>query len=248
MNIVVCGVSIGAEYNKKPWVKNAIKNHKMYCKKHKYKYVLRTKAKTNRIATWEKIHLILELMNDPNNHFIFWMDTDSVFTNFDVKIEGLLNSKNHFYFSGDTNIINAGHFIFKNSDWSKQQLKHIWDIYPASYGMSGDNAAMSVWLGGGNGKMTHEEQYMIYESVDKGYKDKNIQKKIESGEANEYIVTSLKEKVKLIPKRKMNSYLHDWKDEDFILHVVNANDNVRNSIILSYKPDIIKRKMQCYQS
>ena len=25
MNIVVCGVSIGADYNKKPWIKNAVK-------------------------------------------------------------------------------------------------------------------------------------------------------------------------------------------------------------------------------
>lgn len=248
MNIVVCGIAIGTEYNKKPWVKHAVENHKMYCKKHNYKYVLRTKSKTDRIPNWEKIHLLLELMNDPNNQFLFWMDTDSVFTNFDLKIEGLLNSKHHFYFSGDTNIINTGHFILKNSDWSKEQLKHIWDIYPADYGMGSDNAAMSVWLGGGNGKMSHEEQKITYKSVDKGYKNKNIQKKIESGEAKEYITPNLRDKVKLLPKKTINSYLHDWKDEDFILHVVSANDNVRNSIILSYNPDIIKRKIQCYQS
>jgi len=242
MKVVVCAVSIGKAYNEKKWVKNALENHRMYCKTHNYDYVLRTKPKTDRIATWEKPNLILELMEDKNYDIIFWMDTDSVFTNFDTKIESLIDTKNDFYFSGDTNIINAGHFIFRNTEWSKKQLKHIYDIYPANYGMSGDNAAMSVWLGGGNGNMSHEDQKSIYESVDKGYRDKNEQKRIESGLAIDYVCPSIRDKVKLLPKKKINSYLHDWTDGDFILHVVNSNDKKRNAIIVSSNPTKIINK------
>tara|TARA_B110000483_G_scaffold1925_1_gene2169 strand:+ start:1527 stop:2261 length:735 start_codon:yes stop_codon:yes gene_type:complete len=236
MKIVVCGVSIGEDYNKKPWVKNALENHRVYCKKHDYTYVLRTIPKTDRVATWEKLDLILELMENTDNDVLFWMDTDSVFTNFKIKIESLLDSNNDFYFSGDTNIINAGHFIFKNTKWSKKQLRHIWDICPANYGMGLDNAAMSVWLGGGNGNMSHEEQKCIYESVDRGYLDKNEQSRIESGLASNYICTQLKDKVKLLPKNNLNSYPRDWVEGDFILHVVNSNDGVRNSLIVSPNP------------
>ena len=62
MKIVVCAISIGNEYNNKEWVKYALNNHKKYCTKHNYDYILRTKSKTNRIPTWEKIDIIKELI------------------------------------------------------------------------------------------------------------------------------------------------------------------------------------------
>jgi hypothetical protein len=243
MKIVVCGVSIGKDYNNKPWVKNALENHRMYCNKHGYDYVLRTVPKTDRIPNWEKINLILELIDNNKYDILFWMDTDSVFTNLDIKIESLLDIRNDFYFSGDTNIINSGHFIFRNTEWSKKQLKHIWDIYPVDHLPLNDNAAMAVWLGGGNGNMSHEIQKRIYKSVDKGYQDKNEKKRIESGAATDYICQSLCDKVKLLPKKKINSYLGDWTDGDFILHVVSSDDNKRNSIIFSSNPKEIIKKL-----
>ena len=167
------------------------------------------------------------------------MDTDSVFLNFNIKIEELIPENTDFIFSGDTNIINTGHFIFRNTEWSKLQLKNIYDIFPANYGMKYDNAAMAVWLGGGNGKMYHEEQNNIYDSVDKGYKNKNIQTKIEKGLASEYISKNLRNNVKIIHKKKINSYLRDYSEGDFILHMVNSNDYKRNLIFSSCKPNLI---------
>ena len=118
-------------------------------------------------------------------------------------------------------------------------MKKIWDIYPVDHLPLNDNAAMAVWLGGGDGNMSNEIQKKIYNSVDKGYKDKNEKKRIESGEATDYICESLCNKVKLLPKKSINSYIDDWTHGDFILHVVNSNDNKRNSIIISSNPQEI---------
>ena len=237
MKIAVCNVSIGKDYNEKKWVKNAIKNHKNYCKYNNYDYIIRNNPETNRSAHWEKIDLLIKVINKYD--IVFWMDTDSVFLNFNIKIEELIPENTDFIFSGDTNIINTGHFIFRNTEWSKLQLKNIYDIFPANYGMKYDNAAMAVWLGGGNGKMSHEEQNNIYDSVDKGYKNKNIQTKIEKGLASEYISKNLRNNIKIIPKKKINSYLRDYSEGDFILHMVNSNDYKRNLIFSSCEPNLI---------
>lgn len=233
MKIAICGVSIGDEYNKKDWVKFAIQNHKDYSNRHSYTYILRNLPKTNREPIWEKMDLIKQTIISNKYDYIFWMDTDSIFTNFTIKIEDIINNaggKYNFLFSGDTNIINSGHFIFKSCIWSSKELEKIWDIYPAKYGMSGDNAALSVWLAGGNSNMTYNEQKKYYEKVDKGYIDIYEKYRIESGEAQEYICEELNEYCKLIPKRKINSYRDDFQKGDFIFHAVNSSDNFRNTI------------------
>jgi hypothetical protein len=233
MKIAVCGISIGSEYNNKVWVKYALNNHKKYCAIHNYDYILRTNSKTNRAPTWEKIDIIKELILTNKYDYIFWMDTDSIFTNFSIKIENIISnagSNYNFIFSGDTNIINAGHFIFKSCEWSLKELDKIWTIFPANYGMSGDNAAFSCWLSGGNGSMTHEEQKKYYEMVDKGYTDTYEKYRIESGIAQDYICKELFKFCKLIPKKVINSYVADYQKGDFILHAVNSNDNNRNNL------------------
>jgi hypothetical protein len=233
MRLAICGVSIGDEYNKKDWVKYALQNHKAYCNKHNYSYILRNLPKTNRIAIWEKIDLIKEVILSNKYDYIFWMDTDSIFTNFTIKIEDIINNtgeKYNFIFSGDTNIINSGHFIFKSCTWSLRELEKIWNIYPAKYGMSGDNAALSVWLAGGNGNMSHQQQKIYYELVDKGFTDISEKYRIENGTAQEYICQELNEYCKLIPKREINSYKDDFKKGDFIFHAVNSDDTYRNNI------------------
>lgn len=233
MKIAICGVSIGDEYNKKDWVKFALQNHKDYSNRHSYTYILRKLPKTNRISTWEKIDLIKKIILSNEYDYIFWMDTDSIFTNFTIKIEDIINNTGenyNFIFSGDTNIINAGHFIFKSSSWSLKELEKIWNIYPAKYGMSGDNAAFSVWLAGGHGNMSHQQQKIYYELVDKGFIDISEKNRIENGTAQEYICQELNKYCKLIPKRKINSYNCDFQKGDFIFHAVNSNDYTRNTI------------------
>jgi hypothetical protein len=233
MKIAVCAVAIGEEYNKKFWVRFAKENHIAYCNKHNYDYIIRTSQKTNRIANWEKVDLIKSTMLSNKYDYIFWMDQDSIFTNFNITLENIIKKagqKYNFIFSGDTNIINTGHFIFKSCPWSLTELQNIWNIYPANYGMSGDNAAFSVWLGGGNGNMMHNEQLEYYELVDKGYTNAYEQKRIENGEATEYICKRLNQYCKLIPKKAINSYNRDFEKGDFIFHAVASGDSQRNNI------------------
>lgn len=232
MKIAICSVSIGEEYNKKCWVRFAKNNHLSYCAKHNYDYILRTAAKTNRSAQWEKLDLIYQTMLSNKYDYIFWTDTDSIFTNFNITLENIINKagqKYNFIFSGDTNIINTGHFIFKSCPWSLSELKKIWNIYPANYGMLADNAAFAVWLAGGNGSMSHDEQVKYYKSVDKGYMNPPVEEKIKNGQVQEYVCRELNKYCKLIPKRAINSYEVDFEKGDFIFHAPNRDDSYRNN-------------------
>jgi len=97
MKIAICGVSIGDKYNKKDWVKYALQNHKDYSNRHNYTYILRNLPKTNRESTWEKIDLIKQTIISNKYDYIFWMDTDSIFTNFTITIEDIINNDVRLY-------------------------------------------------------------------------------------------------------------------------------------------------------
>lgn len=227
--IVVASAAIGTEFGRKAWVQRAKTNHKNYCQHHGFAYELREIPQTDRTPHWEKIHLVLQLF-DEGFEFVFWMDIDSIFMNFDISIEELLPENGRdFVFSGDTNIINSGHFIFRNTQWSRDALNTLWDIGPINVGMGrGDNACFSIWLAGGLPTDSLERKVEHYHRVDQGYRDRKVQKRIESGRIPELLSSELRTNVQMIKKSLFNSYLRDFQSGHFILHLVNDSDRVRN--------------------
>jgi lipopolysaccharide biosynthesis glycosyltransferase len=77
--------------------------------------------------------LVQELLNTNKYDFVLWMDSDTVFTNFQPDLANILQSyESHIYCStdfGDHYTICAGVFAFRNSKIGKHAIKMITDYY-----------------------------------------------------------------------------------------------------------------------
>ena len=89
---------------------------------------------------WSKVPLIYWLLMEPYNFdWVLWLDSDAVFKNMSTRIEDILKQYNipfernvanipDLIFSGDTNVINTGVLLFRNSDWSRNMLKETYKM------------------------------------------------------------------------------------------------------------------------
>uniref|UniRef100_A0A7S0DMT0 Nucleotide-diphospho-sugar transferase domain-containing protein n=1 Tax=Amorphochlora amoebiformis TaxID=1561963 RepID=A0A7S0DMT0_9EUKA len=209
------------EMGAKEWAKIARLNHEAYCKERGYHYVLWTKDLSKRTPHWEKLEAALELMEEGYD-IIYWTDADSMFTNFTYDIESLLPNGKDFAFSGDWNIINSGHWAVRNTDWAANFLEDILDFYPMPY-PNWENAAFSIRLGG---CMPSDRDLWLgcLRDVDRGFLNRKVRARVETGKAIELISPSLRDKVILHPKARMNGYPGDWKVGDAVLHTVDRTD------------------------
>lgn len=82
---------------------------------------------------WCKMFLVQELLYTNTYDFVLWMDSDTVFTNFQPDLADILQSyESHIYCStdfGDHYTICAGVFAFRNSTIGKRAIKMITDYY-----------------------------------------------------------------------------------------------------------------------
>lgn len=99
--------------------------NKKYCDKYNLDFFVSNKKQyMNRHPSWEKLPLILE--NISNFDYLIWIDADAYFY-FDAEnIIEIINNNNNasFIFDNDigNNNINAGVFIVKNTEYSKEFL------------------------------------------------------------------------------------------------------------------------------
>jgi hypothetical protein len=99
-------------------------NKQEYCKKHGYSGVLLTQ--TQPYLGFDKILFIEGLLNTNKYDLILWCDNDTLITNFNFKIESIINDKYDFYICTDYGKhVNAGVFIIKNTDNARKYLSHI---------------------------------------------------------------------------------------------------------------------------
>jgi len=109
----------------------------LYCKKHGYDYVLESEHLSDRYATWDKIPLMLRLIDDYD--IIFLLDADAVFTDFSAKIEDLLLLGTDFYMLDDSSLrgrpfsVGGGTIICvvdtpEKKDYFKKILNRWWDL------------------------------------------------------------------------------------------------------------------------
>lgn len=122
-------------------------NKKNYANKHGYKYFeINNKNQLDLTKTlydskfmepfglaigWSKIKLIKDiLINNPDIDWLFWIDADAIFMNFDIRLESLISNKAFFIVGRDCNGINVGTFFIKNCERSIKFLQNIWDYGP----------------------------------------------------------------------------------------------------------------------
>lgn len=112
--------------------------HRAYCLKNNYDYkcfYIVPDYLKNRHSAWCKIHYLLEMLKE-NYDYIFWIDADAFFCNFDIKIEEWITPNKNLILCRDAganfsqwnqykHLINSGAMIFKNTEWSKNILEFI---------------------------------------------------------------------------------------------------------------------------
>lgn len=87
----------------------------------------------SREAQWNKILAVQAAFEKPGIEYVFWMDSDSLFMNENLRLEALVPSgENQLTLSGDFNcFLNSGHLMMRKGNWTKNFLKQTWDLYPA---------------------------------------------------------------------------------------------------------------------
>jgi hypothetical protein len=98
-----------------------------YAKKHNYKLICKTDNFSNEYSLmFEKIKILLDALNDnPNMDWIWWLDCDAMVTNFNIKLENIIDNDYHIIMTTDINGINCGSFLVKNSPQGKAWLEMI---------------------------------------------------------------------------------------------------------------------------
>lgn len=95
-----------------------------YCQKNNYAGCFLTQSEA--YLGFDKILFIEGLLNTGKYSYVYWCDCDTIFTNFNKKIEDLIDETHHFFICTDySQNINAGVFIFKNSKEGMEYLKEV---------------------------------------------------------------------------------------------------------------------------
>lgn len=101
-------------------------NKQLYCDHWGYPYHVKTDG-FKYVVSYEKIKLMLDVMNEhPEYDWLYWAGTDTLITNFYIKLESFIDDDYHIIMAKDINDINADSFMIKNSKESREYFEYIW--------------------------------------------------------------------------------------------------------------------------
>lgn len=124
-DIAVVTIAAGEEYKDK--VRLGTESKASYCQKHGYDFIYAEESQDpSRHIYWSKIVLMLKTLENPSYKWVVWMDADTLIMNTDIPLEDLIDDNYDFIISKDWNGINAGVFLSKNSDWSRNFLNNVY--------------------------------------------------------------------------------------------------------------------------
>lgn len=113
-------------------VRRSIQNKEAYCKKWGYSFhvlhdeVLPVDATATKTLCLYKVHAISRQL--PKCKWLFWLDLDTLITNFDIPLEPLLDDQYDILAAGPASTnhsvrhLNAGAMIFQNTNWTLSWL------------------------------------------------------------------------------------------------------------------------------
>jgi len=125
---------------------------KKYAKKYGFDFKIYNDIKSNRPPAWNKILITQRLLNDPKKYdFVYWIDSDTLFFRFDEDIRQEIKPGKDFYLVKTDylgfDIPLTGAFLIRNSEWSRNFLKDIWNLKKYTYHNLWENAAVDELLG-----------------------------------------------------------------------------------------------------
>ena len=90
-------------------------NCREYCTIHNYEFHIKKDNFGLKHLGFEKIRLLLELLKTDKYDWIYWRGADTLITNFQIKLENLIDPNYHFLISLDVHGINSDSLFIKNS-------------------------------------------------------------------------------------------------------------------------------------
>lgn len=129
-----------------------LESMKKYAEKHRFDVKLHNEISSERPPPWNKILVIKKLLDDPKKYdYIFWIDSDAVFVNFEENIRNAIESGKDFYlvkpFIDGRTAPNTGVMLIKNSTWIRNFLDRVWNMDEYVYSIGWENAAICDLLG-----------------------------------------------------------------------------------------------------
>lgn len=101
-------------------------NKEAYANKHGYKSYVKTSGWNIKPIHFEKLTHMLDVMKlDTNLEWVWWLDNDAIVTNFDIKLEDIVDDDCHVIITSDIACLNAGSFIVRNSEKGREWLEFI---------------------------------------------------------------------------------------------------------------------------
>jgi hypothetical protein len=101
-------------------------NKQQYANKHGYLAIAKTDNFSAEQVHFDKFVHILDVMKtNPDLDWVWWLDNDAMITNFDIALEDLIDPDYHVIMPTDTNALNTGSFIVRNSPQARAWLEFL---------------------------------------------------------------------------------------------------------------------------
>ena len=147
-SLTILTLVIGADYRK--GVQKCLDSKRAYAEKHGYRYIQGDEAfwDRSRPVAWSKVPFILKCLSElPEGSMVWLSDADVLITNPSLKIEDhvlpLLEPNKQFLMSLDScGHINSGNIFFKNTEWTRDYWRRVWNETEFLYHIWWENAAM----------------------------------------------------------------------------------------------------------
>lgn len=146
--LTILTLVIGADYRR--GLQKCLESKRAYAEKHGYTYIEgdETFWDRSRPIAWSKVPFILKCLSElPEDSMVWLSDADVLITNPTLKIEDhvlpLLEPNKQFLMSLDScGHINSGNIFFKNTQWTRDYWRRVWNETEFLYHIWWENAAM----------------------------------------------------------------------------------------------------------
>jgi hypothetical protein len=102
-------------------------NGKLYCEKWNYPYFILENPGDDLQKGFIKVRYLIELCeSNPQVEWIFWKDCDGLITNFNIRLEEIVDNDYHVILTTHNNGINNGMMFIRNSPQGRDYLRMIY--------------------------------------------------------------------------------------------------------------------------
>lgn len=208
-------------------------NKRKYCEKNGYDLLVKTKDFSYKDFGFEKIKFVLDTVKSNKYDWILWVGSDTMITNYNIKVEHLIDEEKSFIIANDVWDFNSDVFLIKNHPRSIEYFEEILSLHDKYIDENGKPRDLGVRLPDGGARCWAEQEAMI--DLKEKYKDA----------------------IKIVPQKILNSYLYHlypspwhqkgldcegydgrWSEGDFIVHWPGMNNELRLNLAVNFIPKV----------